>query len=226
ELGGTLRLRGTAAAPRPDGRFTLRRGTFDLAGRTLTFKRGAVGFDGRLPIDPTLDFEATSSNGTIVATLAVGGTAGKPVITLSAVPTLPQDEVLAQLLFGRSVTSLGALELAQIAAGLAQIAGVGGGFQPLDAIRTKLGLDRLGLRGGQGNAAPSLEAGRTIAPGVYLGARQSTSGAGSQATVEVELAPGLKLQGDLGTSSGSAATGAQAGSGGGSGVGLTYEFQY
>ncbi len=224
ELGGSLRIRGTAAAPKPEGRFALRRGEFSIVGKTLTFTQGAVGFDGHVPIDPTLDFQATSSNSTVAATLTVGGYASQPKITLSSVPTLPQDEVLAQLLFSKSATTLGPIELAQIAAALAQIAGVGGGAGgTLDAIRGRLGLDRLAV-GGSGASGASVEAGRTVAKGVYVGARQSTSGAGTQATVEIDIAKGLKLQADIGASSGSSATGA-AGAGG-TGVGLKYEFEY
>ena len=224
ELGGSLRIRGTAASPKPEGRFVLKRGEFSIVGKTLTFTQGAVGFDGHVPIDPTLDFQATSGNSTVAATLTVGGYASQPKITLSSVPALPQDEVLAQLLFSKSATTLGPIELAQIAAALAQIAGVGGGAGgTLDAIRGRLGLDRLAV-GGSGTNGASIEAGRTVAKGVYVGARQSTSGAGTQATVEIDIAKGLKLQADIGASSGSSATGA-AGAGG-TGVGLKYEFEY
>jgi translocation and assembly module TamB len=224
ELGGSLRIRGSAAQPKPEGSFKLRRGDFSLVGKTLTFTQGAVGFDGHVPIDPTLDFQASSSNSTVTATLAIGGYASQPKITLSSVPTLPQDEVLAQLLFSKSATALGPIELAQIAAALAQIAGVGAGSGgTLDAIRGKLGLDRLAV-GGNGANGATVEAGRTVAEGVYVGARQSTSGTGTQATVEIDITKGLKLQADIGQSSGSSATGASGG--GGTGVGLKYEFEY
>ena len=95
-------------------------------------------------------------------------------------PPLPQDEVLAHLLFGSGVGRLGALEVASIAAGLATLTGAGGGIgDPLDKVRQGLGLDRLAVRNGA-NGSPALEAGRYIAPRVYLGARQGASG-GSQA---------------------------------------------
>ena len=112
-------------------------------------------------------------------------------------PPLPQDEVLAHLLFGSGVGKLGALEVAQIAAGLATLTGAGGGIgDPLDKVRQGLGLDRLAVRNGA-NGNPALEAGRYIAPGVYLGARQGSSG-GSQASVQVDIAKGLKLEATAG----------------------------
>ena len=138
-------------------------------------------------------------------------------------PPLPQDEVLAHLLFGSGVGKLGALEVAQIAAGLATLTGAGGGIgDPLDKVRQGLGLDRLAVRNGA-NGNPALEAGRYIAPGVYLGARQGSSG-GSQASVQVDIAKGLKLEATAGAGGGSA-TGS-AGASNGTSVGVTYQFEY
>ncbi len=225
ELGGTLKIGGTTAAPQVSGGFDLQRGTFSLAGTTLNFVRGKVGFDGTGvtgKIDPTLDFEADSTTSSITAMLLVGGYASAPKITLSSVPSLPQDEVLAQLLFGRSAKSLGPFQYAEIAAALASLSGApGGGFNPLEKIRKGLGLDRLSVgsmatsnASGAANSAPSLEAGRYIADGVYVGAKQDTSGAGTQATVQIDIYKGLKVQTDVGTG--------QAGSN----LGLSYQFEY
>ena len=159
-----MKLGGTAAAPRTEGGLDLRRGTVSLAGRSLDFNEGRISFDGGSITDPALHLVASSTSGNVIATLAIDGTAHNPKITLSSVPPLPQDEVLAQLLFGSGVGKLGALEVAQIAAGLATLTGAGGGIgDPLDKVRQGLGLDRLAVRNGA-NGSPALEAGRYIAP--------------------------------------------------------------
>jgi translocation and assembly module TamB len=231
ELQGKLAVHGTAAAPLPSGGFQMRRGAFSLAGTSLTFTTGEVSFDGSGKLDPTLHFVASSGNGTITATLTITGYASAPKIALSSVPQLPQDEVLAQLLFHQSASSLGPLQLAEIAAALAQLSGVGSGIDPLNSIRSGLGLDRLTVGGGSGTSAATVEAGRYVAKGVYVGARQGTSGSGTQAVVQVDLYKGLKLEADAGTSGG-AATGAASSttaagtSPNGTSVGLTYQFQY
>jgi translocation and assembly module TamB len=222
ELSGDLHIRGGTAAPRPDGSFKLRRGQFTLAGTTLDFTRGEAGFDGSGRLDPTLDFLASSSNGSVTANLAITGYASAPKITLSSTPALPQDEVLAWLIFHQSAGSLSPLQLAQIAQALAQISGVGGGFDPLERLRSGLRLDRLSVGGGKGQA---VEGGRYVAEGVYVGARQGTSGAGTQAVVQIDLARGLKLQGTAGQNQGT--TGATAsGQDSGTSVGLTYQVDY
>ncbi len=225
ELGGTVHVRGTAASPEPEGSFEMRRGQFSLAGRTLTFSKGEVGFTGGSLTDPALDFAVNTTRGNLTATLTVSGTARKPKITLSSVPDLPQDEILAQLLFGHGTASLSPFELAQIASAVATLTGVtSGAGDPLEIVRKGLGLDRLSIAGGQGGGSPTLEAGRYVAPGVYVGTKQGTS---TQATVQIDIAKGLKLESNIGP--GGSPTGASAASGtnpGTNSVGVTYQFEY
>ena len=135
-------------------------------------------------------------------------------------PELPQDEVLARLLFGRSSTSLSPLEMVQIASAVASLTGVTSGIgDPLETVRKGLGLDRLSI----GGANPSLEAGRYVAPGVYVGAKQGVTGTGTQATVQIDILKGLKVEGTAGT--GAPASGAS-GASSTSSVGVIYQHEY
>jgi len=217
ELGGKIQVRGSADQPQPDGVFALRRGQFSLAGQTLIFSKGEVGFDGGSLTDPSLNFLAKTTSGNVTASLAVGGTANKPTISLSSVPELPQDEVLAQLLFGRATASLSPLELVQIGSALASLSGVTAGMgDPLERVRKGLGLDRLSV-------GASLEAGRYVAPGVYVGAKQGITGGNSQATVQIDITQGLKVEGSVGTG---APAGGAASSSGANSVGVIYQYEY
>ena len=226
EMAGRLHLAGSTAAPQVSGGFDLRRGTFSLAGTSLTFTKGRVSFEGTGlsdKLDPSLDFEATSTSAQVTATLMIGGTASAPKITLTSVPQLPQDEVLSYLLFRTSVKDLGPFQYAEIAAALAEVSGVGGGMgDPLNSVRKGLGLDRLTVGsttntapvGAASNATPTVEAGRYVANGVYVGATQATTGQGTGAQVQIDLTKRLKLD----TTVGSGQIGNQ--------VGLTYQFEW
>ncbi len=231
ELGGTLDIAGTASSPQISGGFQMRRGTISVAGTTLTFSKGEVGFDGTSvtgKIDPTLDFVADSTSGSVTATLTVGGYADAPKITLSSVPDLPQDEVLAHLLFGESVKDLSTIQIAEIASALAELSGVtGGGGDPLGAVRKGLGLDRLSVGGGSGSnsSGATVEAGRYVARGVFVGAKQATSGGGTAAEVQVDLTKRLKATAQLATGGGSV-QGATPENDPGSTIGLSYQFEY
>jgi translocation and assembly module TamB len=229
ELGGKLTIAGTASAPDISGGFEMRRGDISVAGTTLTFSKGELGFDGSSvtgKIDPTLNFTADSTSSGVTATLTVGGYADAPKITLSSVPDLPQDEVLAHLLFGTGVKDLSTVQIAEIAAALAQLSGVTGSVSdPLGAVRKGLGLDRLsvGSAAGTSNGA-TVEAGRYVARGVFVGAKQNTSGA-TAAEVQVDLTKRLKLTSQLATGGGSV-QGATPDNDPGSTIGLSYGFDY
>ena len=226
ELGGTVRVTGTATNPMPTGSFEMRRGQISVAGTTLRFTKGEVSFNGGSLADPSLDFTATSTASNIVATLHVGGTASDPKITLSSTPELPQDEVLAHLLFGRSVDTLSPFQVASIDLALAELTGVAPGIgDPLEQVRQGLGLDVLTLGSGPGGN-PSLQAGRYLAPGVFLGDRQGASSNSTQGTIQFDLAKGLKLDAFVGTGQATNTYGAPPTESQGSGVGLTYQFEY
>ena len=123
ELAGSVKVGGSTAAPQPLGSFHMVRGNLSIAGQTLNFDKGEIGFSGGSLTDPSLDFVATSANSTVSASLSITGSASNPKITLSSTPELPQDEVLAQLLFHRSSTSLSPFQLAAIAGSLAELSG-------------------------------------------------------------------------------------------------------
>ncbi len=223
ELGGTIHIGGTTANPIPSGGLHLRRGTLSVIGTTLNFTEGTIDFSGGGISDPSLHFVATSTTATVVATLTISGSAKDPKITLSSVPDMPQDEILAQLLFNTSTSKLSPLQLAQIAGALASLSGATSGADPLDRLRTTFGLDRLSV-GSSSSGSPTLEAGRYVARGVYLGAKQSASGTGTQATVQVDIAKGLKLETTAGSGT-TSATGSTSSADAAS-VGLTYQFEY
>lgn len=218
ELGGHVRLLSSGATLTPQGAFTLIRGQLTLAGKILQFTSGRVSFTGEGFI-PTLDLEATTTTSTGTSTLIVGGTAEHPTITLTSSPPSPSDEVLAQLLFGQSSSSLSPFQAASLALAVAQLSGMGENLNPLgaplDKLRSTLGLDELSV-GSDATGTPTLQAGRYISPGIYVGASQSATGQGTQANVEVNLGHGLKAESSTGTTSTGAA----------SSVGMSYQFDY
>lgn len=213
ELGGEVTVRGTTAEPLPQGELELRRGTLDILARRLTFDRGTIAFASGT-LTPRLDLMARTRVEQTAITVTVQGPATSPEIAFSSVPELPRDEILARLLFDRGTGELSVLEIAQLAAAVAELTGVGGGAGILDEARSALGLDRLGLSGGgAARTGPTVEAGRYVAPGVFVGLRQGTRGR-TGVEVEVEITPQLRLEGQ--TATGPA----------GNRIGLAYEFEY
>ena len=235
EMGGELKIGGTTNAPMVTGGFDLIRGSFSFASTRLNFTSGRVSFNGaglKNKIDPTLDFTAQSSLGTTTAIMNITGYADAPVFEFTSTPAnLPQDEIMAQLLFGQSLSTLSALQVAQIGYALATLSGVGGngGFNPLVKIQKSLGLDRLAIGSGPTNAAgentgASIAAGRYISKRVYIEAKQNSTGT-SQLQANVDLTKRLKLQTKLGNGTASV-QGTTPENDPGSSVGLLYQFEY
>jgi translocation and assembly module TamB len=204
EMGGALKITGTADAPIVTGALKLRRGDFDLLARRLDFNKGIVTFSGGDRVDPILDFAATTKLPEADVTVTITGPASRPVIALSSSPNLPQDEIMARLLFGKASGALSPFEAVQLAQAMAQLTGVGGGGPGvLDKVRKGLGLDRLDVEAGEGSAtsAPSLSAGRYVSRGVFVGAKQGATPGSSSATVEIEVTPNIKVETDVGADS-------------------------
>lgn len=233
DMSGSLRIGGTAGAPAVSGGFSLNRGTFSLAGQTLDFTSGQVRFDGtglHGRLDPSLNFVAQTVSGGVTATLAITGYASQPKIALTSTPALPQDEVVAHLLFQQSVKQLTPLQLASIAQAAAEMGGIGGGFNPLGSVRQTLGLDRLAVGSVQGGASgtesqTTVEAGRYVSHNVYVGVKQNLSG-GTQTQVQVDITRRLKAQATLSTGASTTTVQGNALQDNGSSVGLSYQFQY
>jgi translocation and assembly module TamB len=140
-----------------------------LAGQTLNFTTGKVSFDGtglRKKLDPTLDFTAQTVSGGVTATLQITGYASEPKIQLSSTPQLPQDEILARLLFRQSAKEMSPFQLAEIAQAAASLSGVRTSFNPLGAVRNRLGKQRREIwRGRRSQAVKSRPERRTNVPG-------------------------------------------------------------
>ncbi|HYH39153.1 MAG TPA: translocation/assembly module TamB domain-containing protein [Azospirillum sp.] len=201
EFGGRLKVGGTADRPSVTGRFSMLKGTLDLLAKTFTFKRGFIDFDGNWPVDPRLDLLAEASANQVTAQVQISGTAKQPKLELTSPQGLPQDEVLARVLFGKSVGSLGAVEAVQLAQSAATLAGFGGGSGLLDQVRKRLGVDRLEFTGGENGKGGAVQAGRYVSDRVYVGVEQGV-GAGngqSRAKVEVDITKNLKAEAGVGT---------------------------
>lgn len=210
EMSGQLTVSGSPSAPAVIGGFTMRRGTFSLGSRRLTFSKGIVTLDNLNTIDPRLDFLASTTANSATIGVAITGTAREPKLEITSTPSMPPDEAMALLIFGKPASQLGASELLQVAQALTELAGQSPGEGVLSRLRKGLGLDQLSIGSsssskgeptGAGASGVSLEAGRYVAPGVYVGARQGAAGNSSRGVVQLDVFDNIKVEGDIGANS-------------------------
>jgi translocation and assembly module TamB len=176
---GNVRVSGTAADPRLVGTATLVEGSYSFAGNDFDIGRGVITFNGA-PLDSSLLIEAstTTSDG-VTANIILTGTAARPEIAFSSSPALPDDEILARLLFGASVADLSLPEAIQLASAVATLQGGGsGGLDPIGRARRAAGIDRLrivgdGITPGMGT---TLVVGQRLSRNVYIEVQTDTEG--------------------------------------------------
>ena len=231
EWQGNLAVTGPLSGPSLVGSLEPVRGTFDLLSRPFAFEKGDITFFGGDRINPGLNLTLTYEGTNITAIVHATGTAKKPEIKLDSQPSLPQDQILAEVLFGKEFSRLSRFEALQVANSVRQLANIGGGIDPLTTMRTSLGIDMLrvgsssqgasdnrsvsgapgadsmggGTSGGGGDddsaSTPTVEAGKYINDAIYVGVEQGASADSTGVRVEVELRPNLTLQGKTTTRS-------------------------
>lgn len=194
---GTVMARGTAEKPLLYGDVTSRRGTLEFAGKTLKLEESTVRFEGRSPPDPQLDVTLSYERTDFSATISVSGKSSDPEIKLASTPQLPEDEVLARILFDKGVSELSAIEAAQLAATLAELSGQGSGLDLMGSIQEAIGLDVLRVDSADGGGA-TITAGKYVAEGVYVGVAQGTNTGATTATVEIEVTPQITVDTEIG----------------------------
>jgi translocation and assembly module TamB len=194
ELGGSVRLTGPVTDIRPVGGFQMVRGRLSILGQRITFDEGEVSLVGDL--DPFLNFVARSPSDEITVFITVSGRVSDLKVEFSSQPELPQDEVLARLIFNRGINELSPFQIAQLAAAAAELAG-GSNTSLLGNLRNATGLDDIDIiTDTEGNAA--VRAGRYISDNVYLGVEAGAQGS-TKGTINLDITEDLKARGALGT---------------------------
>ncbi|MBP1845143.1 translocation and assembly module TamB [Rhizobium petrolearium] len=199
ELGGDLTITGTAVDPIVSGGFEMRRGRIVILAKRLDFTEGEITFGGGLI--PVLNMEASTTSAQTTIIVKVTGVANDPTITFSSSPALPQDEVLARLIFGQSMSRLSPLQIAQLADAVTQLAG-GGSTSLLETLRSNLGVDDLDINTDE-TGQTTVSVGRYINNRTYVQVEQGGSG-GAEATINLDIGRGVKLKAGAGTEGGKA----------------------
>ncbi len=209
ELGGQLRLTGTTSNVVPVGQFDLIRGRLDILGKRLVLDEGSIRLQGGF--DPYLRLVATTEGdgGTLIKVI-IEGPASAPEVTFQSQPELPEDEVIARLLFGRGIDSISPIQAAQLAGAVATLAGSGGGGL-VSQLREGFGLDDLDVSTDETGAA-TLRVGKYLTDNIYTDVTVDSSGK-SEVQLNLDVTPQVTFKGALGST-------------GESSVGIYYERDY
>ena len=164
EWSARLRVTGTTKDPRIVGTMKVVRGNYTFAGRSFDIDNGTITFDGGPVTDPEINLTASASVQDVEGIIKVTGSAERPSIAFSSTPALPQDEILSRMLFGESVANISPTEALQLASAVNGLNGGSDYLNPLGALQSATGIDRLRVIG----ADTSTGRGTSVAAGKYL----------------------------------------------------------
>lgn len=201
EFGGRLRVTGTTANVVPIGAFELIRGRLDILGRRLDLEEARITVQGDLI--PFLNIRANTQAEDTDINVTVIGPADSPEIRFTSSPELPQEEVIARLIFGRGLETLSPLQAARLAIAVRTLAGQGGeGI--VGNIRGQAGLADLDVTTNEeGNTA--VRAGAYLGENIYSDVTVDSEGE-TQLNLNLDVSPSLTVRGGV-TNEGSSSLG-------------------
>ena len=204
EWAADIRITGTTGNPRITGGIDLVRGTLGFAGRSFELQEGRLRFNGGSATNPELNLRASGEAGDVTVNIVVSGTGENPDIAFSSTPSLPQDEVMARILFGNSIGELTPIQAVQLAASLNSLRGGSGGLNPLGVLQSASGIDRLRILGAdeETGRGTSLAVGQYISNDVYVEIITDTRGF-TATQIEISLSKALSVLSQVGSFGGS-----------------------
>lgn len=212
--GGDFYVRRSIANPFLEGTVYLEKGALDILGKVLHMTHGEITFVDTDRNNPRLNIEAVKKlDDTVTIAIEIKGTGSNTIIDFSSVPSMPREEVLSLLLFGKKLGEVSVLQSVQLAELANAESNDGQGF--FKKIRSNFGFDQFefktSTRGGASatdeDATPQERAEARTSQAVRIGKEFGKvqvaieQGAGSETsklTVSTPLGKNLILQGDVG----------------------------
>ena len=199
EWSGRLHVGGDHVRPALSGEMNLLRGTFDFLDRTFDLTKGSLVLTGETPPNPFVDMLGETTVMDTLVQVHLNGPTRNFRLSLTSIPALPQDELLAMILFGRSMREISPLQAVTLAQAAAEMTGVGANLDVLGAVKSRLGLQEVDVsRDEDDNTAVGI--GGYVGGKYYIRTQRSVSGQ-DRTKVEVQLTPKISVETEVGADS-------------------------
>lgn len=203
ELQGNIALYGSLKKPRYDGEIKTLRGTFELFNKPFKLESGLVNF-----ANETIGLKITGvyeKNGQRIQA-ELSGVIDQLKLHLIAIPSMPEDEILAFVIFGKSIQKITPFEAMQLASAVQQLRGESSLFDPVVGVRNILGVDTLSVESvdtARGGSGLNVGVGKYLNERVYLEFERTPNPSQPwKGNIEIEVSPHLNLESSTGGQTG------------------------
>ncbi|MDA0781738.1 MAG: translocation/assembly module TamB domain-containing protein [Rickettsiales bacterium] len=203
ELKGKINIIGTLNKAKYSGHFTTVRGSYEILGKKFVLQNGSVRFEGN---SFSLLIPGVYKGKEVEVTARLTGNLEDLSLSLSSVPSMPQDEIVSNLLFGKSSGSITPLQAIRLANELQKLKNGGRSlFNPLEETRKLIGVDNISVDSEQTDDGQeiSVGVGKYINEKVYIEIEKGNNPSQPmKGSVEIEVLPNLSVESSTGGSSG------------------------
>lgn len=194
QLRGQVDIGGTAAKPDASGELRIVRGSFDLLGKKFELQEGLVQFENS---EAAIYVRGLHEYSEGEITAEISGTTDDLDVTFSSTPAAAQDEIFAQLLFGKSLSDISPLQAVRLVSVVRSLQSGGSVFDPVARTRELLGVDTLDIEQDTTDEGDqyALSLGKYITNRIYIELQRSTDPLNPwQAEMQIELRRSLNLE--------------------------------
>jgi len=197
ELKGNLLISGDISDPKIVGKLSTIRGRYEEFGKLFKLEKVEIEFSGASPPEPYLHLIAMNSIDDVEIRPMLSGPINNLVLNIESKPSMPQEEALSLLLFGKGSVDISPFQAVTLANSLRKLSGYGGGgFDPSAVVRKTLGVDDITVRGD--GETTSVGVGKYISDQVYIEVERGAETSSSKARIEVEITPYLSVESSTG----------------------------
>lgn len=199
---GDLQILGKVQDPAVKGVLSAWKGSMNILGTVLKLNKGDITFNGSTPIVPDLDLKLEHTGGGVTSYITLTGMAYRPKLEMTSNPYLPSDEILAHILFSRSMKELSDFEKIRLATVLTSLAGFDINSGITATTKNLFGLDVLSLDSRQsasGEEEISVQLGKYLRNNVYVGLEQEVNSQDTAGVLQYEINENVSIGAKAGT---------------------------
>ncbi|MFN7095754.1 MAG: translocation/assembly module TamB domain-containing protein, partial [Burkholderiales bacterium] len=195
ELAGNLLITGTAAAPLTHGKLHLIKGKYEKFDKLFTLKEATLLFDGPIPPAPFIHIVGAAQANDVEVRPVLTGPLSTAALRIESTPSMPQEEALSKLLFGKEIKNISPFQALKLADNLRSLSNhESAQFNPIDKIRKLIGLDELKFNKTESNSEYTVGAGKYLTDKIYIELESGAANETSKARIEVEVSPHISIE--------------------------------